>query len=61
MPGFAKVFELAALFKYGLIALLFKAAGAPEVIAAVSARSTTPTEATESGRNFMLRILLSIR
>jgi hypothetical protein len=59
MPGFANAFELAALFKIGLIALLFKAAGALEVIAAVSMTRATPTEAIDNGRNFMVRILLS--
>ena len=51
---------MAALFKIGLIALVLSAAGAPAVMAAVSVKSTMPTVATESGRNFMLRILLSI-
>ena len=59
MPGFASAFELAAVFRIGLIALLFKAAGAPEVIAAVSTTRTTLTERIDNGRNFMLRILLS--
>ena len=59
IPGFARAFELAALFKIGLIALLFRAAGAPAVIVAVSTIRTTPTEAIDNGRNFMLRILLS--
>jgi hypothetical protein len=39
--------------------LLFKAAGAPEVMAAVSANRTTLIEAIDNGRNFMVRILLS--
>jgi hypothetical protein len=59
MPGFASAFELAAVFRIGLIALLFRAAGAPEVIAAVSTTRTTLTERIDNGRNFMLRILLS--
>jgi hypothetical protein len=59
MPGLASALEEAALFKIGLIALLFKAAGAPEVMAAVSTTRATPTEASDNGRNFMVRILLS--
>jgi hypothetical protein len=59
MPGLASALEVAALFKNGLIALLFKAAGAPEVMVAVSTTRAMPTEAIDNGRNFMLRILLS--
>jgi hypothetical protein len=59
MPGFASVFELAALFKIGLMMLLFRAAGALGIVAAVSATKTKLTEASEDGRNFMQRILLS--
>jgi hypothetical protein len=34
--------------------LLFRAAGAPEVIVAVSATITTLIEASDNGRNFMV-------
>ena len=60
IPGLASAFELAALFKIGLIALVLSAAGAPDVMAAISVKSAMPTVATDTGRNFMLRILLSI-
>ena len=59
IPGLASALELAALFKIGLIALTFRAAGAPAVIVAVSTTRAKPTEAIDNGRNFMVRILLS--
>ena len=59
MPGLARVFERAAFLRIGLTTLLFNAAGALVVMAAVRATSTTLTEAIDNGRNFMVRILLS--
>jgi hypothetical protein len=52
-PGFASVFELAALFKIGLMTVLFKAAGALAAIATVRATRNRLTEASQSGRNFI--------
>ena len=60
MPGFASVFELAALFKMGLTTLLSRAAGALEGSAAASTKMTTLIEVSLNGRNFIPRILLSI-
>jgi hypothetical protein len=59
MPGLAKALELAALFRIGAIALLFRAAGACALPKKTAVISNMPIEILDRGRNFMLRILLS--